>query len=140
MATIVSRQATPADVTGVALVLERPLVDCRSAVTDWLDRRALWVAEDGGDVVGLAVSECSFFGNEFIELVRVLPAARRRGVASELLSAVSAQRRSAKLFTSTNLSNTPMQGVLASLGWTSAGIVYGLDEGDPELFYRGPCQ
>jgi len=48
------------------------------------------------------------------------------------------QRDTAKLFTSTNLSNQPMQRLLARLGWRSVGIVYGLDEGDPELFYLAP--
>jgi hypothetical protein len=31
-----------------------------------------------------------------------------------------------------------MQRLLARLGWRSVGIVYGLDEGDPELFYLAP--
>jgi hypothetical protein len=31
-----------------------------------------------------------------------------------------------------------MQRLLARLGWSSVGIVYGLDEGDPELFYLAP--
>jgi hypothetical protein len=31
-----------------------------------------------------------------------------------------------------------MQRLLGRLGWQSAGIVYGLDEGDPELFFLAP--
>ena len=31
-----------------------------------------------------------------------------------------------------------MQRLLARLAWRSVGIVYGLDEGDPELFYLAP--
>ncbi|HUZ56480.1 MAG TPA: hypothetical protein VMU94_28645 [Streptosporangiaceae bacterium] len=37
-----------------------------------------------------------------------------------------------------NLSNQPMQRLLARLGWRSVGIVYGLDEGDPELLFLAP--
>ncbi|WP_277953539.1 hypothetical protein [Saccharopolyspora soli] len=33
------------------------------------------------------------------------------------------------------MSNHAMQSLLLSLGWHSAGIVYGLDEADPELFF-----
>jgi acetyltransferase (GNAT) family protein len=58
---------------------------------------------------------------------------RGQGIGAELLQDAQRQRDTAKLFTSTNLSNQPMQRLLARLGWRSAGIVYGLDEGDPEL-------
>jgi len=40
--------------------------------------------------------------------------------------------------TSTNLSNQPMKRLLARLGWRSVGVVCGLDEGDPELFFLAP--
>jgi hypothetical protein len=33
-----------------------------------------------------------------------------------------------------------MQRLLTRTGWRSAGIVYGLDEDDPELFFRAPDQ
>ncbi|MFJ7630855.1 hypothetical protein ACIQZN_30680 [Streptomyces sp. NPDC097595] len=51
---------------------------------------------------------------------------------------VRASRRGAgtpKLFTSTNVSNQPMQRLLQRAGWTPAGLLHGLDEDDPELFY-----
>jgi hypothetical protein len=31
-----------------------------------------------------------------------------------------------------------MQRLLARLGWRSVGIIYGLDEGDAELFFLDP--
>jgi hypothetical protein len=61
-----------------------------------------------------------------------------QGIGAELLLDAQRQRETAKLFTSTKLSNQPMQRLLARLGWPSAGIVYGLDEDDPELFYLAP--
>ena len=68
----------------------------------------------------------------------VAESARGHGIGAELLLDAQRQRETAKLFTSTNLSNQPMQRLLARLGWRSVGIVYGLDEGDPELFYLAP--
>jgi hypothetical protein len=41
----------------------------------------------------------------------------------------------AKLFTSTNRSNLPMQALLAKLGFVQCGEVNELDPGDPELFF-----
>ncbi|KQR10358.1 GNAT family N-acetyltransferase [Cellulomonas sp. Leaf334] len=107
-------------------------------VPGWLDAGALRVAELDGRVVGFAVVEPTFFGHEFVVLVRVADDARRRGAARALLQAIDDDRATEKVFTSTNLSNAPMQEVLRQLGWESSGIVYGLDEGDPELFYRAP--
>ncbi|MFB6715807.1 MULTISPECIES: hypothetical protein [unclassified Streptomyces] len=42
------------------------------------------------------------------------------------------------MFTSTNVSNQPMQQLLQRAGWRPVGLLHGLDEGDPELFYL--CQ
>ncbi|MGB3686607.1 MAG: hypothetical protein WA991_12360 [Ornithinimicrobium sp.] len=66
--------------------------------------------------------------------------ARPAGVASMLLDAASAQRSTEKMFTSTNLSNSPMQALLVHLRWESMGIVYGPDDADPELFYKAPTR
>jgi hypothetical protein len=41
----------------------------------------------------------------------------------------------AKLFTTTNLSNLPMQSLLAKLGYKLSGVIDDLDLGDPELVY-----
>ena len=43
-----------------------------------------------------------------------------------------------RLFTSTNVSNLPMQQLLQHAGWSATGILHGLDEGDPELFSLSP--
>jgi hypothetical protein len=40
------------------------------------------------------------------------------------------------LWTSTNESNAPMRALLAAHGYIPSGAVEGLDEGDPELFFR----
>lgn len=40
-----------------------------------------------------------------------------------------------KLFTSTNLSNLPMQALLTKLGYRLSGVIHNLDDGDPELVY-----
>jgi len=45
---------------------------------------------------------------------------------------------SKKLFTSTNLSNLPMQSLLAQLNFKLSGVIENLDEGDPELVYFKP--
>ncbi|MET8703503.1 hypothetical protein ABZW10_32305 [Kitasatospora sp. NPDC004723] len=39
---------------------------------------------------------------------------------------------------STNVSNQPVQRLLHQAGWHPVGLVDGLDEGDPELFFRCP--
>ena len=39
------------------------------------------------------------------------------------------------IYISTNLSNLPMQSLLAKLGYRLSGVIHHLDEGDPELVY-----
>ena len=86
-------------------------------------------------VVGFAVANWSFFAHCFIALVVVHPDQRRRGIASALIRHVEAECPSARLFTSTNRSNTIMQAVCESLGFVRSGIVENLDADDPELIY-----
>lgn len=111
----------------------------RAAIRQWVGDGKVRVAENGGTVVGYCVTDRSFFDQAFVAMLMVAERARGQGIGQHLL--VDARQRcgSAKMFTSTNLSNQPMQRLLARLGWQSAGIVYGLDEGDPELVFLSPA-
>ncbi|WP_432457554.1 GNAT family N-acetyltransferase [Cellulomonas iranensis] len=134
-----TRRATPADVPAV-LDLDHATGGTLTVddATAWTSTGALRVAGTAGDVVGFAVVVRHFFGHDLVELVKVAPAARRRGVATALLAHASGTRATPKVFTSTNLSNRPMQAVLDAAGWACVGVVDGLDEGDPEVFYAAP--
>lgn len=97
-----------------------------------------WVAMDADDtalLVGYGVLDNSFFGQEFIPLIVVRDSARRRGVGAALLSGLEFRALGAKLFTSTNASNLPMQALLEKCGFIGSGQVENLDEGDPELVF-----
>lgn len=109
----------------------------RAAIRRWVQDEAIRVAVDGDTVVGYYAMHHMFFGQAFVEMLMVAEQARRRGVGRCLLIDAQ-QRRSSKLFTSTNLSNQPIRRLLAELRWRSAGVVYGLDEGDPELVFLAP--
>jgi GNAT superfamily N-acetyltransferase len=94
-----------------------------------------FVATAEDQVVGYGEFEHSFFHNGFIAMLYVHPDHRRRGVGAALMQHFESVCRTPKLFTSTNLSNQPMQSLLAKLGYTLTGMVDNLDEGDPELIY-----
>jgi ribosomal protein S18 acetylase RimI-like enzyme len=87
-------------------------------------------------ILGFTVLDYSFFGNGFVALLVVRPDFRRQGVASALLRHMETICTTGKLFTSTNESNLPMQALLEKLGYLPSGIIYGLDEGDPELIFH----
>jgi GNAT superfamily N-acetyltransferase len=93
------------------------------------------VALVDGQVAGYAEMAPTFFNCEFISLLSVHPAHRRRGVATALMKAVEARCQGKKLFTSTNLSNQPMQALLGKIGYRRCGMVEDLDEADPELIF-----
>ena len=90
---------------------------------------------DVGQIVGYAVLDYSFYERGFVSMLIVDAAWRRRGVGTALMRHLESVCRTDKLFTSTNLSNLPMQTLLARLAYQLSGIIYGLDEGDPELVY-----
>ena len=135
------RDAAPADAAQVVALDTVVAVgdsDRRVSIERWIADGSMRVAVAAGEVVGYCVTERAFFGQWFVVMLMVAEGARGQGIGAELLLDAQRQRETAKLFTSTNLSNQPMQRLLARLGWRSVGIVYGLDEGDPELFYLAP--
>ncbi len=75
-----------------------------------------------------------FFEKPFISLLIVSVDARRRGLGAGLLSHVSSA--STEVWTSTNRSNAAMRKLLDKAGWRYCGELRGLDEGDPERFYK----
>jgi ribosomal protein S18 acetylase RimI-like enzyme len=85
----------------------------------------------------MIVRPAHFFGRDFIDLLVVDPAARRRGIGRLLLRHGLATAGTSQVFTSTNVSNQPMRSLLRAEGWFFSGELHGLDEGDPELvFYQ----
>ena len=101
------------------------------------------VAQKGGLSVALLRNEVQafccldhhfFFEKPFISLLIVSPDARRVGLGAGLLSHNS--RRFPEVWTSTNRSNSAMQRLLKKTGWRHCGEISGLDEGDPEQFFK----
>lgn len=101
------------------------------------------VAENGGLSVAALSGEVQafccldrgyFFGKPFISLLVVSPDARRLGLGAGLLSHTTSAYP--EVWTSTNRSNAAMRKLLDKAGWRYCGELIGLDEGDPERFYR----
>ena len=94
-----------------------------------------YLVETRQRVVGYAVLEYTFFEQGFISMLYIHPDYRRRGAGAMLMQHMESLCRTPKLFTSTNLSNCPMQALLAKRGYILSGVLHHLDEGDPELVY-----
>ena len=91
------------------------------------------VVED--EVIGYGVLNYTFYDNGFVDMLYVHSGHRRRGVGVTLLRHLESFCETSKLFISTNLSNLPMQSLLAKLVYVLSGVIHNLDEGDPELVY-----
>lgn len=105
------------------------------SLAEWIDSEGIFVAELDGEIVGFVAVDESFFERPFIVSLFVADPYRRRGAGAALLTTVVTARAPARIFTSTNCSNAAMQQLLTSEGWRACGMVDGLDDGDPELFY-----
>jgi GNAT superfamily N-acetyltransferase len=94
------------------------------------------VAVEGDTVAGLvAVRPLHFYGRDFVDLLFVGAAFRRRGLGRPLLRHALQRSSTLRVFTSTNESNRPMRSLLDTEGWRRSGILVGLDEGDSEYVF-----
>ena len=85
--------------------------------------------------VGYAIFDYRFFDQGWIELLVIEEEYRGKGIGVHTLDLICEKSLTKKVFTSTNRSNLRMQKALSKAGFTFAGELIGLDEGDPELFY-----
>lgn len=93
----------------------------------------LILADD--EAIGFVLFDYRFFDLGWIELMVIEEKNRGKGIAGQVFHLLIKQSKTKKIFTSTNNSNTPMQKALTKAGFSFAGKIDGLDEGDPELFY-----
>lgn len=85
--------------------------------------------------VGFIIFDYRFFDQGWIELIIVEEKYRGKGIGGQAINLICEQSKTNKVFTSTNSSNVQMQKALDKVGFSFAGKINGLDEGDPELFY-----
>jgi GNAT superfamily N-acetyltransferase len=86
-------------------------------------------------VIGYGVLNYNFYNNGCIDMIYVDSDQRRCGAGTALLKHMESLCETPKLFASTNLSNLPMQSLLAKLDYVLSGVIHNLDEGDPEIVY-----
>jgi GNAT superfamily N-acetyltransferase len=94
-----------------------------------------YVAVEADKVIGYGVLNYTFYYLGCIDMLYIHSDHRRKGVGAMLLSHMEGLCRTSKLFTSTNLSNLPMQALLAKMNYVLSGVIHNLDEDDPEIVY-----
>jgi ribosomal protein S18 acetylase RimI-like enzyme len=94
-----------------------------------------FVAVAAEEVIGYGVLNYTFYSNGFIDMLYVHSDHRRGGAGAGLLRHMESLCQTPKLFTSTNLSNLPMQSLLSKLGYELSGMIHNLDVGAPEIVY-----
>jgi len=90
--------------------------------------------------VGFVLFDYRFFDQGWIELIIIEEKYRGKGIGGKVFDLICKQCNTSKVFTSTNSSNVPMQQALTKAGFSFAGEIVGLDDGDPELFYYKKIQ
>ena len=85
--------------------------------------------------VGFVIFDYRFFDQGWIELIIIEEEHRGKGIGGRAFGLIGKQCKTNKVFTSTNSSNIQMQKALTKAGFSYAGKLSGLDDGDPELFY-----
>lgn len=111
----------------------------RNQIRNWLETAHCCVVEVNGRVAGYGVLTQYFHGHPFIELIMVDPQFRRQGLGAAIIRHFRSTLTQPKLFSSTNLSNKPMQDLFAKLGFRASGYIENLDEGDPEIIFYRPA-
>lgn len=99
-----------------------------------LDGECFIVLADDREV-GFVIFDYRFFDQGWVELIIIDEKHRGKGIGGKALDLICEKCRTNKVFTSTNSSNTQMQGALTKANFSFAGELNGLGDGDPELFY-----
>lgn len=94
-----------------------------------------FVALKNETVIGYGVLNYTFYETGCIDMLYIHSGYRRSGAGAALIKYMESVCKTPKLFTSTNLSNLPMQSLLAKMDYVLSGIIHNLDEGDPEIVY-----
>lgn len=94
-----------------------------------------FVAVTDEKVIGYGVLNYTFYYVGCIDMLYIHSDYRRSGAGAALLQHLESLCQTPKLFTSTNLSNLPMQSLLAKQDYVLSGVIHNLDEGDPEIVY-----
>ena len=130
----------PANESGVEALCSLDLIarsenDRQESIRRSVISGTCFVALAKEEVIGYGVLNYTFYGNGCIDMLYVHSGHRRRGAGEALLHHMESLCQTSKLFTSTNLSNLPMQALLAKLEYVLSGVIHNLDEGDPEIVY-----
>ncbi|WP_336950863.1 GNAT family N-acetyltransferase [Acinetobacter sp. AS167] len=107
-------------------------------IHNWCMKGACFLAEEYGEVMGYGVLNYNFFECGFIEMLMVGEKYRRCGAGRALLNSLKSKCQHPKLFTTTNLSNIPMQRLLMTSGFIASGQIDNIDDNDPELVFFQP--
>jgi ribosomal protein S18 acetylase RimI-like enzyme len=94
-----------------------------------------FVAVRDEKVIGYGVLNYTFYHTGCIDMLYIDSGHRRSGAGEALIRHMESLCQTPKLFTSTNLSNLPMQSLLAKLDYVLSGVIHNLDENDPEIVY-----
>ncbi|MDH7505110.1 MAG: N-acetyltransferase [Candidatus Acetothermia bacterium] len=131
------RPATPTDISALCELDHVAQKDSRRRA--FIERAVqagnCYVVETGHLIVGYGVLEYTFYEQGFVSMLHIHPEYRRQGAGTMLMRHMESICQTSKLFTSTNLSNLPIQALLAKLGYELSGVLHHLDRGDPELVY-----
>jgi GNAT superfamily N-acetyltransferase len=129
---------TPRDIDQ-AIALDEGVIGSRDRgkyIRSIAENGGLSLAEEDGEVLAFCcLDHRYFFEKPFISLLIVRSDARRRGLGRALLQ-FNEHKDFAELWTSTNRSNLAMKALLKQGGWRYCGELNGLEEGDPELFFK----
>lgn len=106
------------------------------AIVRWVEAGICFVANVDGKLAGYGVLHYHFFERGLLEMLMVGPAFRGQGIGRALVLHAIRHCHTRQLWTSTNQSNSAMLGLIASLPFIASGHIHGLDQGDPELFFR----
>ena len=109
-------------------------------IAGWIEEGCCHLVEIEGEVAAYGVLTHHFFGHGFIEMLMVGASWRRRGLGAALIARFQSMASGEKLFSSTNMSNRPMQDLLVKAGFRPSGYIDNLDENDPEIVFYSPLK